>query len=122
MNCLRLGDFRKVGIRFLAEYSASGGQDGRPDLAKREILSEIKEFKKVAEKISCQNGLGKVEISKAVEKILLGETGPIKELRAISSRFFNTEAESTKCHLAGLHHVEALGAGSKTGNTDRHTA
>lgn len=61
-----------------------------------QLLNDINEIKKAAGKIASQNGAKKEDVSAAVHEILLGETGPMKELRAISTRFFSTEAQATK--------------------------
>jgi len=71
---------------------------GKTDLARQreQFMNDVGTIKEAVVKIAGKNDAGKAEVSAAVHEILLGERGPMKDLRAISSRFFSTEAQATK--------------------------
>lgn len=71
---------------------------GKTDLVRQreQLMNDVDTIKEAVVKIACKNGVGKAEVSAAVHEILLGEDGPMKDLRTISSRFFSTEANATK--------------------------
>lgn len=61
-----------------------------------QFLIDVKTIKEAVGQIAVKNGAGKEEVKRTVEEVLLGETGPMKEMRDISKRFFSTEAAATK--------------------------
>lgn len=71
---------------------------GKTDLVRQreQFMNDVGTIKEAVVKIAGKNDAGKAEVSEAVHEILLGERGPMKDLRAISSRFFSTEAQATK--------------------------